>query len=366
MNKKTDWDKNKEDLESVLGQKFPRFLEGWNDITKNVEIEITEEVKTQFRESFSTIESFGELNVSIVLDNNFVFGQIKTMVSKGTDLEDTFIFRLLNSVFVSVHAPYKLREELYTKIEKYLNDNLDEASKYAEYILSKVKLSDAYWVQDWKKAKQKIENVDEDDVPYLALAISISSHAIISRDKIFQLQNDTKVWTIGETDRVMTTFNKGIISFSLFGLGLVTVEGLYRFLSVVLKAILEIIKELVVALVQLFQMVIKMISKIPPEFGFLVLGMILLYILFSDEFREKGMDMFDKIKTNSKEYLKNKIEDLNEFKNRLVELWEVFKPVGVTSAQIILFFSMEVTSMIEQLEKLKNEVPDDFHQESNA
>ena len=358
MSNKTDWNKNRDDLSVVLNQKFPGLLDGWNDISRNVETEITEEVKTQFKENFGTIESLGELNISVVLDNNFVFGQIKAMVTKGTNLEDTFIFRLLNSVFVSVHAPYKLQEELYAKIDKYLEAETTAAYKYAEYILSKIKLLDAYWTDDWKKANQQIGSVDEDDVPYLALAISIGSHAIISRDKIFQLQSETSVWTIGETDRIMTTFNKGALSFSLIGLGVVTIEGLYRLLSVLVKAIIEVIKELVTALVQLFQMIFKMISKIPPELGVIILGITLLYIFSSEEFRQKGMVMFDKIKNNAKEYLQDLIEDLKHFKNQLIELWEIFKPVGITSAQVIFFLSLEIFSMIEELEKLSKKAPD--------
>jgi len=344
----------KKELSTSLNQKFPGLLEEWNQIASNFEVGLTEDLKQGIKEALSSFESFGPITVSVVLDNNFVFGQIKSMLKKQIPLEDSFIYRFLNSMFISAHGPFKLKVELYEKIDLYLQEDSAKAKEYADYLLSKISLEDAYWIEDWKKANQTIGHIDRDDIPYLALVIHLKSHAILSFDKIFQHQQETKVWNIDDGDRIITTFNKGIMSFSLFGVGIVSIEGVYKLLSHIVKTVFDIIKEIVLVIITLFGLGFELISKIPPGIGVLVLGAMLSGLIFSEEFRKKGADWIEKFKENLVVFIKKLIEDLKKFKEELIQLWEVFKPIGITSAQLIFYMSLEVSEMIDELGKLSN------------
>ncbi|MEP1305102.1 MAG: PIN domain-containing protein [Balneola sp.] len=315
-------------------------------------INFPDDAKEEIRKSFLSIEGFGRLGVSVVIDNNFAIAQIRGFLKQGKKLEDSFIQRLLNSVFVEVYAPYKFKEELYEKIEIQFPDQLDEAKEYAQYILSRVIIRDAYFVENWIKAKRRIGDIDSDDIPYLALAIDIKGQAIISLDKVFDNQDDVKVWEMRDAGRVMASFSQGIVSVGLIGTGAVTLHSIYHVISYIFKIIIEILNELLSGIIAIFNLVFSSASHIPKEVWLGLLATAVAGLFFSEDLRQKGKDKLDKAIDNFKTIIQNLREYLSQLKEDIMELWKVFSPVATISGQILLFLFAEVNLMLEELTAL--------------
>ena len=203
----------KEIFEQNINEQFPEFNSTWKEIISKFGDGFVNSLKTQLSEEYQLFKEIKQFKLHMVIDNNFIFGQIKGLIEKSKPLEGSFIYRISNLKSVKIYAPPKLREELYDKIENVLTFNNQLARDFADKLLKKIIIKDAYWVENWIKASRQIGHIDQDDIPYLALAISINGHSIISKDNIFYKAGITQVWKIKDTEQVITNYNKGFISF---------------------------------------------------------------------------------------------------------------------------------------------------------
>lgn len=53
-------------------------------------------------------------------------------------------------------------------------------------------------LEKWNQAKEIIESVDEDDIPFIAASLTIASDGIWSDDKDLKRQRKVKVWNTGK------------------------------------------------------------------------------------------------------------------------------------------------------------------------
>ncbi|MFC0875867.1 PIN domain-containing protein [Saccharicrinis sp. FJH2] len=346
----------KEEISKELNKKFPKFEDSWNNTVKELGNEFVGLIKELLQDEFQLLKEITEFRFSIVIDNNFIFGQIKNIIEKNLDLEDSFIYKLTHTSYVDVYAPYKLKEELYDKIEYVLKANKSKARQFANFLLEKIIIKDAEWIDEWKKAKNLIGHIDKDDVPYLALAFHTQSHAIISMDKIFKTQSLSKSWNVQETDKIITSYNSGFISFCFIGTGLKIMELIWKTLLIVFKTIAEIFIEIIlgigVILSGAYELILK---KIPP---WVYLGILFLAIgaaFISEDFRNLGKDFFSRANKVLKDFSIKIKEFLDKLLETIKEFWEVFKPIGVTSLEIIGYLTLEYQTMVKQVEKLNIE-----------
>jgi hypothetical protein len=72
----------KKQLENRLKQKFPGLQEIWESLTNELGPALYVDLRNQSQHEILKIEGFGELYFSLVIDTNFIFGQIKSSVTK--------------------------------------------------------------------------------------------------------------------------------------------------------------------------------------------------------------------------------------------------------------------------------------------
>jgi predicted nucleic acid-binding protein len=341
--------KNK--IATNLNNKFPTFEEEWDKIVKTLGNDFVGLIKDElllFRE-------ISQFRFSIVIDNNFIFGQIKNVVEKNINIENSFIYKLVNSSYIDVYAPCKLKDELYDKINTVLKVKKGSAKKYANLLIKRIRIKDAQWVCEWKKANNLIGHIDKDDVPYLALAFHIESHAIISYDKVFKEQSLSKSWNIQDTDRIITSYNSGVISFCFIGTGMSIIELIWKTIVSIFKNIGEILLEIITGVGMLVVGAFDLLKKIPPFIYVLILAIGIGATIYSEDFRKAGKDVLIKTGDIAKEVIM-KIDSFLKWLIEIVkEFWEIFKPIGITGFEITSYFILEYTLMNLQVAKLENE-----------
>lgn len=206
------------DVKKRFQTNHPEFYESWKELVKTTGIGLINEIKDKLKIEHGFLKQMLDFKFRLVVDNNFVFAQIKGSLKKKQQIEKSFIYELLLSKSVQIFAPSKLQEELLNKINTVLGgDDRELALEYAALITSKIQIKDAQWVEDWKNANRFIGETDPDDVPYLALAFDVESHGLLSSDKVFHLQGERKVWTYGDTGRIVTNYHSGMLAITMAG-----------------------------------------------------------------------------------------------------------------------------------------------------
>jgi predicted nucleic acid-binding protein len=332
--------------------KYPEFDSSWKQMIKTAGIGLVNEMKDKLKIEYQFLKQLTDFKFRIIVDNNFVFGQIKGLLKKKGQIEDSFLFKLLLSKSVQMFAPPKLQEELIAKIHSVLKEEDHElALEYASVLTSKLRIQDAEWIDDWKKANQLIGEKDEDDVPYLALAFAVDGHAIISFDKVFQNQGDVKVWEFGEADRIITNYHSGILSFALAG---ATMNLLVYLISIIGKLIRDIFLDLINLLKQLAKGVITVLSKIPPELLLILTAFGLLAFFTSDELQKKGKDFAITISEMTKKAIAKLREMLKNVGEFLTNLIEFVGPVAIPTLEFLAYLMVQYHEMEKELDLLEN------------
>lgn len=346
----------KERIEQRLESKYPGFQKVWKEIVLDFGPSFIEEFRKAFREELSSFEELSKFELIIVVDNNFVFGQIKNCVEKGMKYEDTFIYRLLHTGFVNVCAPPKLKDELFDKLETVLRaEYRASALDIAGIVLEQIKIKDAFWIDEWKKASGLIGKGDPDDIPYLALALDTSSHAILSNDKIFKKQGASKAWNISETEQVVTNYQSGFLSFCILGAGVSVIEVLVKLLFTIFRVIGEIVLELITVASDLVSTSHEVLKSVPKEFYYAALGLSVVGLIFSKGFREAGKDAI----TSLSERVKNVLEYIEGFleymRDLIQELAGIMTPHLSTVFEAFGYLVLEYESMKEEVQRLEEE-----------
>jgi predicted nucleic acid-binding protein len=334
-----------------LKKEFPNFEKGWGDIVKTLGFDFIDFMKDRIKHDFSELKSFFDLQLSIVIDNNFIFGQIKNSVEKNRDIKETFIYKLTETKFVNIYAPYKLKNELFSKIETILNNNT-VAKKYADLLLKKIHIDDAPWVEEWKKAANSIGHIDPDDVPYLALALHEKSHAIISNDKIFKKQGNSKSWNIYDTDQIISNYGSGLLSFFLVGGTLKIVDLFVSIIIAFFKIIADFIFYIFKVLANLSIESIEFLANKVP--GWMYLSLLTLTVL-SKKIRKGGKEFIRNAGNLINIIYKEFIELIKTLIQRINELLEALKPTAIVGLEILFYITRELGIMVEQIQKLESE-----------
>lgn len=347
----------KKEIEDRLNEKFPDFDKSWNDIVKSLGNEFVGNVKKAFQDELEMFKEISQFRFSIVIDNNFIFGQIKSAVEKGGKIEDSFIYKLANATYIDVYAPFKLKEELYNKIYSVLKSNNELAEEYAELLIDKIEIKDAQWVDDWKKANNLFGDYDKDDVPYLALAFHKKSHAIISNDKIFkEKQGSSKTWNINETDEIITSYNSGFISFCFIGVGMKIIELIWKTIVTIFKVIGEILFEIIKMIGMLVVGAVEfLVTQVPPWLSLSLLAGGIIAFFASEKLREGSKDFLKEMGKVAKKLIQKIGEFLSWLIDMVKEFWEVFKPIGITALELAGYFMAEYELMNLEVEKLEKE-----------
>lgn len=346
----------KEQLTTRLNSKFPAFDKCWEDIVNVLGNDFVGLIRDRFKDELQLFKEISQFQFSVVIDNNFIFGQIKNVIEKNKKIEDSFIYKLVKAKHIDVFAPPKLKDELYDKIQTVLTTENKLAEEYANLLIKGIIIKDAQWIEEWKNANNLIGHIDRDDVPYLALAFHNKSHAIISNDKVFKKQGSCKSWNIPDTDKVITSYNSGFISFCFIGASMSILKMIWQTLISIFKIIGELILEIITVIGMLVYGAFDLlINKIPPWISLSIFALGVGVAIFSEDFRKKGADFLEKTGEIAKAIIE-KVESFIKWMYEIVkEFWAVFKPVGITGLEIAGYFALEFQLMSLQIEKLDNE-----------
>ncbi|MBL7840564.1 MAG: hypothetical protein JNJ75_10520 [Cyclobacteriaceae bacterium] len=317
------------DFSKRLKARFPEFEGAWNKAMREMGHELVNFIQERIEGKRSLLAGLAKFRFKFVVDNNFVFGQIKGAVAKKKPIEKSFIYKLLSSRTIQIYAPPLLQEELYEKINLIIpEDQRDIALGYAVMILSRIEIKDAQWVDNWKTANKLIGEIDEDDVPTLALALEIESHAIMSFDEVFHRQGDVRVWQHGDAEKVITNYNSGFVSF-------VIVERAGIWLGNILAAIVKFLWNIICEVVELLALIatgaIRALTNIPGPLWILILG---LGIAFKDELAQAGKDVLSFIKEKGSEIL----EGIKAMVRDIYELLKGFLEVAGLAGTVVFEF----------------------------
>lgn len=349
------------DLSQRLKTRFPEFEAAWNKAVHEVGHELVNFIQEKIEGSGSLLTSLANFRFKFVVDNNFVFGQIKGAIEKKRPIEKSFIYKLLSSRSIQIYAPPRLKEELLDKINTVLApEQRDSANGYALMILSRIEVKDAQWIDNWKRAHSLIGEIDEDDVPYLALALEIEGHAIMSFDEVFHRQGDIKVWKHGDADKVITNYNSGFISFVLMNKAGSMLGSL---LSVVFKFIWDFIKQVIEVLMFIASGTIKTLAKIPGPFWIVIIG---LGFIFREELSKAGKDLISLIKEKANEILTAIKKTCAEIYNLLKGFLEVALLTGTVAFEFLGYLAQKYNEMNTQLKDMKFTPGVDFTPSANT
>ncbi|MCF8336450.1 MAG: hypothetical protein K9I74_00555 [Bacteroidales bacterium] len=342
----------KDNLRARLNTKYPSFDKEWESVVTTLGNDFVSSVKQILQDELVRFKEVSKFRFSIVIDNNFIFGQIKAAVTNQTPIKETFVYNLLNTDYIDIYAPPKLQEELLDKIENIIIKNKDLAKYYSSLLLDKIIIKDAYWIEEWKKANNIIGHMDNDDVPYLALALHTKSHSIISYDKHFKAQENLKCWNIQTTNNIITSYNTGFISFCILGVSMKIIEYFYNIITIVLKVIGDIVMELIRAVGLLIQGSYEMLKKLPSWLIISVLAIGTGAIIFSEDVRARGNELIKKIRGSAQIILQEVKIFILEIIKYLQEFWELFKPTGITGLEFFGYLVMEYRLLKKQVEDL--------------
>ncbi len=345
----------KEEVLNELLSKFPNFENSWKDLKKSLGNEFIGHIKKFFKDEFNIFNEISNFEFTIVIDNNFIFSQINGAILNNNPIEKSNLYKIVTSTWINVYAPPLMKKELFDKIEKKIKG--EEAQKnaieYANILLENINIKDAQWVEDWKKAKELINDIDPDDVPYLALAFHTKSHAIISNDAVFNgLEDNIKKWNIGDAGKLLSSYESGFISFCLIGTSLPFLETIWKLLVSILKLIADILLEIIYVIGLIIIKAIETLFLKVPEVT-LIATLAIIGLSFIDEFREGGKELLNKAKEKISIILQSIKEFILWVSNILKDAWEAFKPIGTTALEIAAFLSLEYQTMAEQVEKLE-------------
>lgn len=336
----------KDKINKRVSQKFPDFEKDWSNYANSFGIQCVSSLRDIFKKQLHSFKTVLDISLNVVVDNNFIFGNIKKLINNKESIENSFILQLCKCELIKFYAPPKLKEELFKKIDEYILDDKDLAIYYADTILNYIIIQDAEWIEDWKRANNLIGHIDEDDVPYLALAFNIGSHSLISYDKVFQNQNDVQIWNQKDIGKIVTSYNSGSVALVILGTSIMLIWNIIKFISLILKTIFE-------AIVHTLSFVFKVVSSIP--FPFLAFAGILTAIAYHENPEDR--EALDEIKKNGKEWIKNQLKNCQQSIKRVIELIEVLKksagPSIIAGFDILGFLAMEYVTLSNSIAEIE-------------
>jgi predicted nucleic acid-binding protein len=333
------------DFSDRIKERFPGFEKEWKKLVRMVGEDFVGFLREKVSNEFEFLRQLGKFKFKLVVDNNFVLGQIKGAIKKKEVIENSFLFKLLMSKSVEIFAPPLLKKELHDKIIETIDKNDHElAVKYATVIMSRMTVTDAQWKDSWKKANNLIGEHDPDDVPYLALAFEMGSQAILSFDDIFHRQGDVQVWKHGDADKIITNYNSGFISIALIGnIG----NLLIKLAATVFGIIRDVIIDAINLLVKLGRGLVIGISKLPP---IVIFGLIALGVLFFDEIKTAGADLLKFLKEKAQEILTRIKVAISEILDIIARLLDIAKLGATITFEFLAFLLTEYNNLNQELQ----------------
>lgn len=298
-----------------------------------------------------------KFRLKLVIDTNIIFSEIRAILIN----KSSFLSNIIKLPFLELFAPNKIKEELYRTIDEDLPHNLDKDNAYslANSFLEKISILDQESEEAWVKANILLKQYDQDDVPFLALAISLNAHGIITKDKHFNRQEDMSVWKLGESGKVASTISRGVFSLYILDYSFNKILfTLARCIFIIFQGFLEFCHVLYSATKAAFISMHEKYSNLPTwlQVGIPVIAITIptLILIFSEKSRNKLKDFLINLKDNLRLFIKHFGDDLKfnieVIKNLTIKLYPFFELV--IEGMGYLFYSAVL--LAKQIKSLEN------------
>ena len=196
-----------------------------------------------------------------------------------------------------------------------------------------------------------LEQRDEDDIPFLALNLTLKTHGVLTKDKDITDQSEIKTWRLAEVGQAITEISKGTYSLIIACVSVKSIlELVLGFLSVVWAVFIETVESFIIYFTSVLEGSIQAIDKIP-----LALALILLAVAGSilflaqqrvGEFFKILMEQIKRITRVLKEIFKAVWEILKN-------IFDAFKPFLNISSELLSYFMLQSQQMMTRLEELE-------------
>lgn len=271
--------------------------------------------------------------------------------------------RIFSCPYVELVSHKNIRDEVLEAIEKDLpkGANKQKAVEHAKYLLSQINTVPNPTSNSLKEATKAIGNIDPDDVPFLAVALTTNSNAMISRDrKAYSSQNLIRSWGIKEYANIVSVTEGGMLSLYFLAKAGISIMKLIEYLITILFIIFsEILDELIKFLGNVVKSVTEAFEKMPPHLKEL-LGLTGAASFFVVALNENARNYLKEVLRMVKETL---AEFLDNFKARMMNLFNGIREIIVllwnevvpSAAMVVVIAGVlwdTVSELIEECEKL--------------
>jgi len=252
----------------------------------------------------------------------------------------------------------EIRAILMGKPSFLLNLDKENAYSLAYFFFEKISILDQENEEAWEKAYVLLEQHDKEDVHFLALAISLNAHGIITKDPHFKKQEEMSVWKLGVSGRVASTISRGV--FSLYVLDYSFNKILFtlaRCIFIIFQGFLEFCQELYSAIKAAFISMHEKYSNLPTwlQVGIpvIIITIPTLILIFSEKARNSLKDFVINLKDNLSLFIKHFRDDLKFnieiIKNLTIKLYPFFELV-IEGMGYLFYSAILLAKQIKALE----------------
>lgn len=223
-------------LENKELAKMDRDLE---KITSNLTYDLKVYLKKNLEKIFHYFLN-GNPTLTFVVDANIV---IQEAVEYTKTKKSALLFMITSCPFLSVIAPSKIQEEVFSKLGELSIDKkipIEDLEVSLKTILAQIKFQEPDAISQIK-AHELIDSKDLKDADYIALHFSENSDGILTKDKHITELSEIKTWSVRDMGRVLTRVENGTFSVVVVGNVLpAMLHVLYELAVFILKTLFEI------------------------------------------------------------------------------------------------------------------------------
>jgi predicted nucleic acid-binding protein len=289
------------DLYDENWKQFPNMAKITDQVLDETIRKMPVEIITQLRQfilqGFLGTMSGHEFKFKLIIDTNVVVSD-SIRVAKG---KKSSTLHFLSSPFLSLMAPREIESEVIEKLnEKFKNDEkkLIIAKTHAKNILKCIKIVGNISGTAIQEARRLIADRDEDDIPFLALALESSADAILSYDKeaFDDLPNFQRL-DVGPTTKLVLKYERGTFSFVIVGGSLEMLLPIFRdIIFWIFRCVISALETLIQIFGNIISGAIETLSKLPPWVFIIIGGVLICFmiaVILDDDFRDGIKDILN-------------------------------------------------------------------------
>jgi len=357
-------DKNfKEIIKNLDDQNIDLFKDSYDsfknlltDIKKEFSPEVLENLNKLFKYILNHIAEGFKFQLEFVIDTNILFSEIRAILYN----KPSFLQKIIDFPFLKLFAPLKIKEELFNTIKDDLPRNLDkkEAVLLANYFLGKIEILSLKNSIAWRKANNFLAEYDKNDVPFLALAIYLGAHGIITKDQHFEKQEAIRVWKLGESGRMASNVSQGAFSIYILDKSLNTiVPTIVNFFLLFFQSFLEFCREKFTSIKSTYDYLTNKYSTLPKwlKIGIpiVIIAIPSLILAFSEKSRKNLKNLFINLRVKLNKNLRKIYESIKYnigiTKDLIIELLP-FVEFSLDGLGYLLYSAYQFYKSLEYLE----------------